>query len=606
MGKEKVFNIRKDFGYKKLEKVFVRDDINESEDSLLLKEKIENSLCESKTVYIVAEKVLTDELMTLLIDVHKKTGIRIYILIKKIKEEALEYLKNSCIVIEVSNISGDYLLCDDKIAYFFNNKLKGYAVHNKEKLDKLKQFFIYKYWNEAEKEFITKTKTVVEKTFDVAPVLVENDDFIPNREAVSEKSPYKELLEKSDSFIVCPKSIDFQLENFENNLALYFDKEAWESANKKLLEEPKNDIFYFDSLCLPLCQSNGKWYILNNDFAISMNKGEKPIFTNKHKYHSTLKYNEAVGESLFYGTNFETVEIKPSDNETRSFPCDCKLFKKVTKMNEQEREDFFAKKGLLSSEKLAAKIDFSIKMTEKKRSKSATEAPIYEMYKNFSEDFNKYKNQLNINKNNYESEKEKSEKDLEKINSEIERFKKKEEKYKQNCNDLNDLKSKIKGLQNDISANKAESAEFTKKVQSLEQNLSKLQKEKKEFENKEKGKDKKLSEQLNKENEKLEKLNSKLGKLNDFIAKLEEITKDEYKTVAEYQNVVKVCQNIEDDFPKFVSKNIPSFDKPMFGMLYKTNTGYEYELKNADEDLEKAEKEMDNAKLKKVEFVSYS
>ena len=111
---------------------------------------------------------------------------------------------------------------------------------------------------------------------------------------------------------------------------------------------------------------------------------------------------------------------------------------------------------------------------------------------------------------------------------------------------------------------------------------------------------------MNKENEKLEQLNSKLGKLNDFISKLEEITKDEYKTVAEYQNVVKVCQNIEDDFPKFVSKNIPSFDKPMFGMLYKTNTGYEYELKNADEDLEKAEKEMDNAKLKNVEFVSYS
>ena len=57
MGKEKVFNIRKDFGYKKLEKVFVRDDINESEDSLLLKEKIENSVNPRKWICVEAEDV---------------------------------------------------------------------------------------------------------------------------------------------------------------------------------------------------------------------------------------------------------------------------------------------------------------------------------------------------------------------------------------------------------------------------------------------------------------------------------------------------------------------------------------------------------------------
>ncbi len=622
MAKTKTFTITKDFSDKQLEKVFVHEqDAGEGiMETPSLREEIGSALGQAETVCLVAETALSDELMNRLYEARQKSGLRIYVLTKDLQQKvrALEGLKDNCIVREVPHISGNYLLCDRTMAFFFDEKMNGYVVKNEETVQKLHDLFIYNFWKEATKEFIREVTDVAEQTFDVAPV--NGDENVMIDRSALESPPYRKCLENADSFVTLG-NFPHQLKNTKSSSTLYLDKEAWESAKDGLLKEQERPIILADGLSIPMYKSKEAWYILNSNFDNDDNTGRlfavrmegEPVFINTRKFYPTFTYGEAVGKSLFDAKDFKDVEILDSDKEEHAVSYDLKQFKEIARMEEADREAFFDKLHLLLSDKLAAKVTFTVTMTVKKLSKGAKEAPVYEEYKSFIAEVEKRRKETEQNKISAEKSQEVFEKELQNVTQQLQEFQEKKKVDERNHEKQGELEGKIKELKDLIQKTKQESgakgllkkakeeSSGGSKEKELERQLTELQKQQKGLgdEIKKFQKEKKAGEQLLGRQSEIQKeladIKEKLTKLSDLMSAFDSLPK-EPETVVE-------CEEIKSELPDDFNLKVPSFDKPRYGILYKIKNDYEYELRS-DDGFEEAEEEMRKAGLENVDFVS--
>lgn len=623
MAKSKKFTITKDFSSKTLEKVFV-EQVSDTEitEAPSLREEIESALKQAETVCLVAETAFSDELMNLLYEMRQNHGLRIYILIKDVQQKAsaLERLKENCIVREVPHIRGNYLLCDKPAAFFFDGEMNGYAVKNEETVQKLHNLFIYNFWKESTKEFIQEVRDVAEQTFDVAPVHADENVIIDC--SALEEPPYRQCLENADSFVTLgtfPK----RLKDTNSGSTLYLDSKAWESNKDVLLKEQNRTVILTDKLSIPMCKSEGNWYILNNNFDNDDNTGRffsvkmecEPVFINTRKFYPTFTYGEAVGKTLFYAKDFENVEILSEDTEERSVSYDHKRFKEIVRMEETEREKFFDKQHLLHSDKLVATVTFTVTMTVKKLSKGAKEAPVYEEYKSFIAEVETRRKETEQKKISVEKSQETDKNNLETVTQKLDAFQAKKQEYERDCQEKEELEGKISELKEQIQQAKQESGGngkgLLKKAKGesfgvnneFEKQLSELQGQEKVLEEKIKKfqKEKKTGEQLANERDviqkKLTETEESLKKLADLMAAFDRLPKKP-ETVVE-------CEAIKSQLPDDFNLKVPSFDKPRYGTLYEIKNDYEYEV-NSDDHFDEAEEEMRKAGLENVHFVSIS
>lgn len=589
---KKTFEITKDFGEKTLEKVFVKEDSSfQTENGFSLTNKIASSLENCQSVCIVAENAFSDELMNLLYEARQKLGCRIYAIVKNLESSSFEKLKNNCIAREVSEISGNYLICDKSLAFFFDKNLNGYEFKNPETVSKLHDFFIYNFWNNAKKEFVSEVKDVAEQTFDVAPV-EGNNNFILDRSALEPK-PYQKLLEDSDTFVVQSKVPDFFKNLKSSNSTIYLDKKACEKSRDWILKTSGKNVKFAENNTIPLCYSDGNWFVLNNNFESPSNSGNflavkkegELALKNVYSLKDSFSFREAVGKQMFYAKDFSPISVVANDSEECSVSYDYKKCRQIVKMSDEERKSFFENENLLSSEKLALEVKFTITMENAKLSSGAKSASIYSEYDKF--------------KNQYENSKEKIKKEISVAEKKIAVSEDDFEKLNKTIEDLN---SQISKADSEIAAKEAESEKSNKdgnvkdkkkKDDEFGKRIKKLQEEKKKL-NLQQAEIKKRIESKNSD---LKQENEKLKQNKKLISLLDETKILEPKTVAECKTIAEILK----DF-KF---SIPRFDFPRYGTLYETKNGYEYTL-NSETDLENAEAEMQQAKLENVRFVEKS
>ena len=649
MAKEKVFNITKDFSHKELERVFVlehKSDEYTSKDvcprelcslepcslePCSLEHKIINTLEQSQVVYLVAETALSEKLIKILYTSRKESGIRIYIITKDLqnKEIALGMLKNNCIIREVPHISGNFLLCDTTKAFFFDDKLHGYSVEKPSKVQKLRDLFIYEFWYNSTKELVDSITDRAEQTFDVAPVMG-NEDILIDCSALENK-PYPDCLDKSNTFVLSKKYtpwIEQQLDK-KKNLTLYLDKEVWNSQKENLMKKDGCNLIYTENNAIPLCKYGENWFLLNNNFHENMdNTGrlfavkmeQEPSFSDQYRFHPVFSYGDAVGKSMFSGKTLEPVEITEEDIEERSISYSLKEFKKIVKMKEEERVAYFDKIHLLLSDKLASKIEFQIKMTIKKLSKGATPAPIYHEYEVFLKDFAAVQKEITSKLDDCKSKKNKFEKDLDTLKNQIADFNQKRDENEAIKQHIQSLGKKIKELEAQISSAQADDVEkgqgLLKKameenckssnVEELKKELKKLQQQKKDLEKKvvnfqeQEQKSVKLFEQQEEIQQKLQSVEENVKDFEKLQVRWIELKKLPKTTVAD-------CKKIKEELSQFnqFKFELPAFDKPQYGTLYKVKSDYEYAV-NSEDNMEAAEKEMEGAGIENVEIVCAS
>ena len=595
MEKTKTFTIEKDFGDKTLQKVFVKES-ESSDDSVLLYDTMVLEAKQSEIICIVAEDIPTSKLMQLLCEIRQKKGVRLYIITSRLISHSFDFLKDNCIVREVADISGNYLICDKSAAFFYNSDLKGYAVKNSETVSKLHDIFIYEFWNKAEREFIGETKSVAEKTFDVMPV-IGNDRVHINDKIINEAT-------------------DFVAQDRVNDLIvsknLYLNKKAIESLRDSNKNFSGKNIIYTDSSVIPLCKIRQSWYIIVGDINLSDDSSDKffavlmekdPVFSNAYKLFDEYLYVEAVGKKIISLNDFTDIVIQQNSTEEKTVYADYKTLKKTVKMTDSDRESYFEKGNLFEwdklseKNKLSASVCFHIKMLVKHLTKGAVHAPIYQEYENFIKEYKNTINKISSFIDNLEKNvKECQEKDLD-IKKLIERFKQKEEEITKIINNQKEINQKVKEISEQLEKakkqrDKKEIEKTTKELQKYRESQKANAKKMEDF-NKYKDDGKRLEQQLRDNNEKLQ---SCIGKKNKYISLLVSSKKisDDPQTVAE-------CQQIKEIFSEF-KFTLPSFDKPRYGTLYTTKGSYEYVLSN-DDDIDNAEEEMKKAGLENVNFV---
>lgn len=579
--KTETFTIEKDFGNKTLANVFVKQN---AEQDCQQRNSLEELLYSAEEfICVVAEDAFSSELMELLYNIRKQKGIRIYALVRNLEPAAFERLKNSCIIRTVPDISGNYLICDRTAAFFFDVQLHGYALKNAETVKKLHDVFIYEFWNNAKNEFIDKKIEVADQTFDVSPVQG-NEQMIIDRSALSEK-PYEAILQHATDFALANhRAISETIKT--SSAKVYLDKKGCE-INRSYIEKQDGEFIYSDSCCVPLCKSNGKWYLSNSSFDKTSNNDGKlffiemenePVFSNAYRLERTYTYRNAVGKDLLALKDFSAVKIAESDKEQKSFDCDYKEFKKIKKMNKADRAAEFSNRHLLNSDKPAATISFSVEMSVSTCSKEAGPAPIYESYKQFREQRNKEVYSIKKSKNEREDNIKKCENDLNKIDSNIKDLKIKQEDFNKKINScIETFKSAEKEKsKSDAAKYEKQRNEYIKQLDELKRQVSNLEKQKVSV---------------------TEKIKKNKSDIEDFEKKLSDVDTLEInpKTVADCKKISAVLENCEE--------YIPDFDEPKFGTLYKVKNGYEYELRSGD-DYDEAETEMQAASLENVRFVA--
>ncbi|MBP5201332.1 hypothetical protein J6Z39_01315 [bacterium] len=546
---EKNFTITKDFGNKTLNKVFVKEEDAPKTTNPSLYFQISSALNACETVCVVAETAFSQKLMKLLYDERQGSEFRIYGIVKNLQPSAFEQLKNNCIIREVPSISGNYLICGDTRAFFFDENLEGYSVTKPESVKKLRDIFIYEFWNHAKKEFVSEIKPVAEQTFDVAPV--EGSETILIDRSALETKPYQKCLDNAECY-AAQKNLPDWIKNKanENSFIIYIvgsplqDKTILKNSKDWLFKISGGKIKYAESPDIPLCRYNGDWYILNNDLNKADNTGNffavkmenEPVFTNVYLFKNSITYREASGKDIFNLDNSKVSVAERNREETRKVTYDYKKYRAIEEMNKNDREEFFEKENLLNSNKPAVEVTFDITMEVKKRTPGANPAPVYAEYEDFNKQRNPALTELDKNISKY-SEK------IKELTAEIENFNEQED-----------------GKKND--------------------------------------------------GKKLDKLNNELSVAQEVYKELIR-TKKTAESLPENPETVEYCRLVKETLAKFNNKlKLPSFDKPRYGTLYKAKNSLEYALKSAS-DLDAAEKEMDKEEIKKagikdVEFVEQS
>lgn len=519
MEKSKTFTITKDFGSKTLSKVFVREK-EKFEINISIKERLFEAVKNSQTVCLVAENPVDKELMEVLRSVRENSGLRIYAIEPKLSEVNFALLKNNSIVREVPEIKGNYLLCDLREAFFYDVNLNGFCLNNLETVEKLHNYFIYHFWNKATKEYVSEIKTVAEQTFDVAPVS-DSKELLINQNA---------LFDNADAFCL-PKVLPDFAKNKADDTAFYLSKNVIEKNRDWLLKEKNSKFIYTDSLSVQLCKAKTDWYIMNDDFAVLMEK--EPAFGSYSLLKDVFSYKEAVGKDVFTLKDFSPVLVEAVGSENKSITVDYKTFKHIARMSENERIELFEKKNLLQSDKLAASVEFSILMNVRKLSKDAKPAPVYSEYENFQKAFT----------------------------------------------------DSVKKIEKDIYAGSGKIKNYKNELDKINLQIEDFRKQKKDCS--------KFKKQLA---DKQELLASEIKYVdaNKLLLEKSKVFTKNFDNIEDCQKAIGIFAALKS--------NIPDFDKPKFGILYKTKTDYEYVL-NSSEDLEKAEEEMQAAKIKDVKFV---
>ena len=578
--------------------------------------------------------------------------------------ESVAGLKNNAIVREIPDICGNYLLCDTSIAFFFNRELNGYAFENATTVGKLHDIFVYNFWNNAKQEFVADIKPIAEQTFDVAPV-GSNDSVIIDRSAL-EVCPYEECINKADSFVTQTKVSDW-IKNNTANAILFFDRQGCKNVHDWLLKTEGRIIKYTDSSVIPLCKSNGDWYVLNSVFdkptdntgkLFAVKMEEAPLFENVYTLKDLFTYREAVGKTMFCAKDFSPIAIAESDTEERLVSYDYKQFKKIIKMTDAERETVFDKIHILLSDKLAASVSFTVTMTVKQLSKGAVLAPVYAEYEKFTKQRDEAVKRIKSDIDSCEANIAKYEKDLQNLKNEISEFKARETEHEQVTQNQSDIESRMKVLYAQLEKGRSAKKEADSKEIELKKNRRQYDDTKKEIATLQKKK-----KNVDSAQKKLEDLKKKISTgeaaLSDLKNEFRSLTDDE-KTYVDLQrlqkeNAKKIAdfQKHKDDGKKLEQKkaetqekldaetdrfsgrkklldsisalavepqtvaecqkiktvlsefnfSLPAFDKPVYGTLYKVKNVYEYELRS-DEDSDDAEAEMERANISAVEFVS--
>lgn len=589
----KRYELAKDFGSKTIQKVFVKEP-STSDDLQSLKDRIGKSLENAETVCIVLADRINAELINMLLHSNSQTGCRIYVIVSDLsRNDDFSLLKNRCIIREVPNISGNWILCNKEEAFFFDSGLHGYTISHPAAVGKLHDIFVYEFWRNGEKEFISDIQTVSERTFEVAPVL--GNDRVILDYITSERNPYHALLEDATEYAV-PKRINDFVKSKGKQSRIYLDESACKDARNWMLNASLPRIFLTEFSHVPLCRSiDGKWYILNNAnfdltqgeqgrfFAVQLE--EEPQFTNVYRLYDEYSYRDSVGKDIISADGFKPITIIASGTEMKAVSYDYLKFNEVVQMDDDNRETEFNSRKLLTSEKLSASVTFSIEMRVKGRSQNAQDDRIYDDYKKFAAFLRSFVEQL----------KEDSSRKKDSSDQITEEIKKSEGK-------IADMKRKLKEL-----AKKRSTLEESLKVDSTSPKDKKsLDKEFKELEREIKNSEreiKKLAEELERLNQRLKDTEAQLTADENLLNSLRPFKNQVLTKKSECETVVEVISQSNQKDKGYPP--VPQFDLPQCGTLYKSKSGYEYELAS-EEKLEEAQDEMRKAGITNVIFVAAS
>lgn len=562
--KEKIYEITKDFGDNCLSSVFVMEENNAETENVA--EQMQDAINKAKKICLVCENAFSRKLVESLADA-AKNETRIYVLVPQIDESRFILLKDKAIVRAVPGIQGNFLLCieeneGEKItAFFFDKEMNGKKITG-EAADKLSEFFIYQFWNNAKKEFVSKIEDVKAKTFDVYPVFSEESErpnFLVNY-SVAETNPMQELLQKLQRVYVRKiPNAEFLFSKINDTCEVYFaesctEENDWNKVFSKI-EKTESNVFSCEHIPFTCVFDGEDFFITNYDFSTEI-ENDGMIFAQKisdefavgkmYYFEKELAFKNGVGK-LIRDKNWQPLEIKAQGFEEKSYSCDKREFRKIKKMNENERFIFFDEKRILDpeKEKLAAHVSFQIKVSQCVQTINVL-APIYNEYKKFDDS----------------------------VKKEVERIKDEEKKAASEIKRFSAELERIKNRMQDPQKTKEETKNYKKDEKAASDVQIKLNKKK---------------EELNQIKDDASNLQTKIVNLDKEIAALQN-TLDEAQKIPPQLKAVDECMNAKDILKK-IELPVPKFDLPKYGKLFGSEQKYEYVL-NDDNNLDAAEEEM--------------
>lgn len=376
--------IKKDFSARTLSNVFVK--------RIEKTERIEFTLNSSnKKLCVVLENALSDKLVKLINDVVKET--RVYILTKQIDPERFSLLKNKCIIRKSDSAFGNYAILDEREIVFFNSELDCIVVKNDEAVKKLREFFIYNFWNRSTEEFISEQTNVGEKTFDVT--FPQENNFCLFDKTADEKSKLKELFEKADTYWL-RDSFAGDLKK-KNKATFYLSEKCVKSEIDFLKQSSESQKIYFSKDVIHSAfVSGGKNFIADFENAANLdNKGNafavecpEPL-PNLESYEFTKSITfQAAEQEILLDESLKPLKVEKEAEEKNPVRLllDKKDFRDIRKYSDEQLREFLDKRKELESKSFACIISFQVVL--QLRGKSIQEkASIYREYEKFTSEY---------------------------------------------------------------------------------------------------------------------------------------------------------------------------------------------------------------------------
>lgn len=584
--KEKIYEITKDFGDNCLSSVFVMEENNAETENVA--EQMQDAINKAKKICLVCENAFSRKLVESLADA-AKNETRIYVLVPQIDESRFILLKDKAIVRAVPGIQGNFLLCieeneGEKIAaFFFDKEMNGKKITG-EAAEKLSEFFIYQFWNNAKKEFVSKIEDVKGKTFDVYPVFSEESErpnFLVNY-SVAETNPMQELLQKLQRVYVRKiPNAEFLFSKINDTCEVYFAESCtaendWNKVFSKI-EKTESNVFSCDHIPFTCVFDGEDFFITNYDFSTEI-ENDGMIFAQKisdefavgkmYYFEKELAFKNGVGK-LIRDKGWQQLEIKAQGCEEKSYSCDKREFRKIKKMNESEQFTFFDEKRILDpeKEKLAAHVSFQIKVSQCVQTINVP-APIYNEYKKFDDSVKKEVERIKKNNEKKQNEKDSAERSVANNNDKAEKA----------ASEIKKFVEELKRIENRMIQNPQETKEETRDYKKDEKAANDVQ-----------TKLNKKEEELNQIKNNTSNLQTEIVNLDKEIAALQN-TLDRAQKIPFQLKTVTECINAKDILQK-IELSVPKFDLPKYGKLFGSGQNYEYVL-NDDDNLDAAEEEM--------------
>lgn len=298
------YKITKDFGGKILKDVFVRREDAANTDSFDIKDAMKSSIEAAEAVCVYGD------LSQGLVDILAAARGSVYVIVPKIDETRLFALKGRAIVRECAAVQGRFVICDKTTAFFFDANFSvgdcdGCALHRAESVEKLYDYFIWNFWNNTTREYISSVTPVHDKTFDVCPPVDSEDGVFCYSKSADEVSPCMKKIMVADT-IACANAVPGSAQTMIAAKGTYEQDKGWIAKVKGAMAQGRHFVLA-DRVPLPMIQSGGKWFITNYDdgdeadnsgkyFVVEME--EAPVFANEHDFHREYSYSDNVGRAI--------------------------------------------------------------------------------------------------------------------------------------------------------------------------------------------------------------------------------------------------------------------------------------------------------------------